>query len=206
MANVSVSSLSFFSCGLLILADVCASTNYFKAPMLFLDGRGNLLTRSFLFMNKKLCVLGCGCCAEVPLMQSLASRNLVMLVREYANIGAFEPTAGEHGAGDEKKNRLIWELVVPHQLLARLAFSEEPIARFRRHAMYPLTDRFCLCKSTSPGPDGKLCGGDAAAAAAKAVVVVDGPWMAWEDDDRTPVIPDCDVAWIDTTTTTTSST
>lgn len=55
---------------------------------------------------------------EEPLMETLGKRRMVALIPE---------------TEDE------WELVVPHQLLDNLEYSERIVARFQRHAAMPIT-------------------------------------------------------------------
>ena len=98
--------------------------------------------------------------ATQPLMAALGARGKVALVRE---------TATE------------WELVIPHCLLAELAFTERVVARFRRHPRMPVTQRWCPCGA---GDEGGVGG---------------SKWEDWlegcESARLREAVPDLDTAW-----------
>eukprot|EP00964_Phaeocystis_antarctica_P129139 scaffold93009_cov60-Phaeocystis_antarctica.AAC.2 len=98
--------------------------------------------------------------ATQPLMAALGARGKVALVRE---------TATE------------WELVIPHCLLAELAFTERVVARFGRHPRMPVTHRWCPCGA---GDEGGVGG---------------SKWEDWlegcESARLREAVPDLDTAW-----------
>ena len=99
--------------------------------------------------------------ATQPLMAALGARGKVALVRE---------TATE------------WELVIPHCLLAELAFTERVVARFGRHPrMLPVTHRWCPCGADDEGGVGG------------------SKWEDWlegcESARLREAVPDLDTAW-----------
>mmetsp|Transcript_24409 Transcript_24409/g.45486 ORF Transcript_24409/g.45486 Transcript_24409/m.45486 type:complete len:249 (+) Transcript_24409:107-853(+) len=60
-----------------------------------------------------------------PLVETLGKRGQVALVRE-----------------TERE----WELVIPHNLLPQLDYQEQIIAKFRRHAILPITYQWCAAE------------------------------------------------------------
>mmetsp|Transcript_65592 Transcript_65592/g.122283 ORF Transcript_65592/g.122283 Transcript_65592/m.122283 type:complete len:253 (-) Transcript_65592:9-767(-) len=87
---------------------------------------------------------------EVALMEMLGTQGKVALVKE---------------TDDE------WELVIPHELLAKLKFIEHRVAHFKRHAALPITHRW------------RLAANDA--------------WEAWNDEVEPESIPDADMSWME---------
>lgn len=83
-----------------------------------------------------------------PLMEALGEQGKVALVRE---------TEEE------------WELVIPHQLLPKLKFSERVVALFRRHQQFQVTHKWC-----QPG----------------------GKWEAWQEGMETECICNLDMSWL----------
>jgi len=84
-------------------------------------------------------------------MEKLGERNTAALVRE---------------------TETEWELIVSHELLARLDFEERVVARFRFHPKLPVTQRWRL--------------GD------------HQPWQVWNDEtEAVGLIPDLSTAWIE---------
>jgi len=60
---------------------------------------------------------------DSPLMENLGNRGMCALVRE---------------------NEDEWELIIPHNLFAKLDFTEKVIMKFRKHEQYPLTESWKL--------------------------------------------------------------
>jgi len=84
-----------------------------------------------------------------PLMKALGNQGMAACVKE---------------TEDE------WELIVPHNLLARLEIRERVVARFRRHKAFPVTAQWCW--------EGQ-------------------PWQPWDELDPPAIIPDLAANWID---------
>ncbi|CAE6945568.1 unnamed protein product, partial [Symbiodinium sp. CCMP2456] len=83
-----------------------------------------------------------------------------------------------HELGKQGKAALVreteeeWELLVPHNLLSQLSFSERVIARWRRHRTLPVSSHW---------QDAEQAGTDL--------------WKLWDDTVETPCIPDLDLSW-----------
>mmetsp|Transcript_25977 Transcript_25977/g.60718 ORF Transcript_25977/g.60718 Transcript_25977/m.60718 type:complete len:210 (+) Transcript_25977:50-679(+) len=86
---------------------------------------------------------------EIPLMEALGAKGKVALVKE---------------TEDE------WELIVPHELLSRLSFEEQVVARFKKHSVLPVTHRWRLEASTE--------------------------WEPWVEDEACDSVPDADTTWM----------
>ena len=77
--------------------------------------------------------------------------------------------------GDSGKVALVretqeeWELVIPHQLLPRLKFSERVVARFRRHPQLQVTHKWC--------EEG-------------------GRWQPWEEGMQPECLANLDMSWL----------
>merc|ERR1712217_223964 len=66
-----------------------------------------------------------------------------------------------------------WELVIPHELLPELEFSEHPVARFRKHTQMQITRSWC-----EEGND----------------------WERWEEGMSPECINNLDMSWLPTKT------
>jgi len=85
---------------------------------------------------------------NAPLMATLGEAGLCALVRE---------------TEDE------WELIVPHNLFAKLSFTEKVIMQFQKHDKYPLTESWKL---------------------------PNGPWRCFENDFDASTLPDLPIDFI----------
>ena len=71
---------------------------------------------------------------SMPLMEAFSKREQVVAIRETEN---------------------EWEIVIPHNLLPRLQYSERVVGKFRRHLVMPITSKWAPFDSDKPEKD--LC-------------------------------------------------
>jgi hypothetical protein len=112
-----------------------------------------------------------------PLMHdgSVSGKEKAAVIKELLNMDMKEPLMEK--LGKQCKAALIretqdeWELVVPHNLLDQLEYSERVVARFQRHATMPITHRWQQ--------------------------VPTGIWEVWRDEvDVSEFIPDLNLSWL----------